>query len=178
MSTIIAFAGSNSSTSINFKLTQFTAGLIKTEKVKLINLAYESFPMYSEDHERENGFPDALLELRDDILKAKGVIISVNEHNSNPSAFFKNVLDWLSRMERKYLENTEVLLMATSPGKRGALGSMENIENLLPRFGAHICATFSLPSFYENFDKEQGITDAELAEKHQLALGEFLASIG
>lgn len=178
MSSIIAFAGSNSSSSINFKLVQYTAGLVNGKEVQLLNMANYPFPMYSEDHEKEKGFSNSLVELRNDLMNAKGVIISVNEHNSNPSAYFKNVLDWLSRLERKFLENTEVLLMSTSPGKRGALGSLEIIENLLPRFGANIRATFCLPSFYENFDMEKGITDAELAEKHQLALGEFLAAIG
>ncbi len=141
-------------------------------------MANYPFPMYSEDHEKEKGFSNSLVELRNDLMNAKGVIISVNEHNSSPSAYFKNVLDWLSRLERNFLENTEVLLMSTSPGKRGAMGSLEIIEKALPRFGAHVSATFSLPSFYENFDMEQGITDAELAEKHQLALSEFLAAIG
>lgn len=177
MATILALAGSNSSTSINFKLVRYTAGLISGEEVQLLNMANYPFPMYSEDIEREMGFSNSLIELRNDIIKAKGVIISVNEHNSNPSAYFKNVLDWLSRLEIKFLENTEVLLMATSPGKRGAQGSLEVTEKLLPRFGAHVSATFSLPSFYENFDSEKGIIDKDLSEIHRQALNEFLSKI-
>jgi len=177
MSAILALAGSNSSTSINFKLVQYTAGLIGDKQVQLLDMANYPFPLYSEDNEREMGFSNSLVELRDDIIKANGVILSVNEHNSNPSAYFKNVLDWLSRLERKFLEDTEVLLMATSPGKRGAIGSLETIEKLLPRFGANISTTFSLPSFYENFDPEKGITDNALAEKHKMALAEFLSKI-
>ena len=177
MATILALAGSNSSTSINFKLVRYTVGLISGEEVQLINMANYPFPMYSEDNEREMGFSNSLIELRNDIIKAKGVIISVNEHNSNPSAYFKNVLDWLSRLEIKFLENTEVLLMATSPGKRGAQGSLEVAEKLLPRFGANVSATFSLPSFYENFDSEKGIIDKDLSERHRQALNEFLSKI-
>ena len=177
MAALLALAGSNSATSINFKLVKYTAGLISDEKVQLLNMANYPFPMYSEDNEREMGFSNSLVELRNDIAKAKGIIISVNEHNSNPSAYFKNVLDWLSRLERKFLEDTEVLLMATSPGKRGGQGSMEIIEELLPRFGANVCATFSLPSFYENFDSDKGILDKELSERHHRALSEFLSKV-
>lgn len=177
MSAILALAGSNSSTSINFKLVQYTAGLIDHKQVQLLNMANYPFPLYSEDNEREMGFSNSLVELRDDIMKANGVIISLNEHNSNPSAYFKNVLDWLSRLERNFLEDTAVLLMSTSPGKRGGIGSLEIIEKLLPRFGANISATFSLPSFYENFDPEKGITDSTLAEKHKMALTEFLSKV-
>jgi NAD(P)H-dependent FMN reductase len=175
MSTILALAGSNSSKSINFKLVRHTAGLINGKEVQLLDMANFPFPLYSEDNEREMGFSNSLVELRDDIMKADGVIISVNEHNSNPSAYFKNVLDWLSRLERKFLEDTEVFLMSTSPGKRGGIGSLEIIEKLLPRFGATICTTFSLPSFYENFDSEKGITDSALGEMHKKALAEFLS---
>ena len=177
MSAILALAGSNSSTSINFKLVQYTAGLIGDKQVQLLDMANYPFPLYSEDNEREMGFSNSLVELRDDIIKANGVILSVNEHNSNPSAYFKNVLDWLSRLEKKFLEDTEVLLMSTSPGKRGAIGSLETIEKLLPRFGANISTTFSLPSFYENFDPEKGITDSALAEKHKMALAQFLSKV-
>lgn len=177
MSTILAFAGSNSSTSINFKLVQYTVGLIGDKQVQLLNMANYPFPLYSEDNEREMGFSNSLVELRNYIMEANGIIISVNEHNSNPSAYFKNVLDWLSRLEKKFLEDTEVLLMSTSPGKRGAIGSLETIEKLLPRFGANISTTYSLPSFYENFDPEKGITDSALAEKHKMALAQFLSKV-
>ncbi|WP_297690582.1 NADPH-dependent FMN reductase [uncultured Eudoraea sp.] len=177
MAALLAMAGSNSATSINFKLVKYTAGLISGKEVQLLNMANYPFPMYSEDNEQEMGFSNSLIELRNDIMKAKGVIISVNEHNSNPSAYFKNVLDWLSRLEIKFLEDTEVLLMSTSPGKRGAQGSLEIITKLLPRFGANVCATYSLPSFYQNFDADKGIIDEDLSEKHRQALNKFLSKI-
>ncbi|MBT8223269.1 MAG: NAD(P)H-dependent oxidoreductase, partial [Eudoraea sp.] len=94
-----------------------------------------------------------------------------------PSAYFKNVLDWLSRIDRKFLEDTPVLLMSASPGGRGAIGSLGIIKDLLPRFGAEVVATFSLPSFKQNFDRDKGITEAELAKAHSQALEQFLERI-
>ena len=132
---------------------------------------YLPFPMYSEDHEREHGFTNSLIELRDDILKSDGLIISVNEHNGNPSAFFKNLIDWLSRLERKFLQDKKIMLMATSKGKRGAMGSLEVVKNMLPRFGADVVTTFSLPSFADNFTEAQGILDRGLASDHQTGFG-------
>ncbi|RDY61403.1 NADPH-dependent FMN reductase [Flagellimonas nanhaiensis] len=176
MAAILAFAGSNSSTSINYKLVQHTASLVEGHDIRLLNLAGYPFPMYSEDDEREKGFSNSLVELKNDIGRANALIISVNEHNGNPSAYFKNLLDWLSRLERKFLEDTKVLLMATSPGKRGAIGSLEVIENMLPRFGAEIVAIFSLPSFHENYDGKT-IVNQELKEKHAAALATFLKSL-
>ena len=176
MAAILAFAGSNSSTSINFKLVELTTSLVQNHDLQTLNMAEYPFPMFSEDLEREKGYPDALTGLKDQIAQADGIILSVNEHNGNPSAYFKNLLDWLSRLERNFLEGTKVLLMSTSGGKRGAKGSLSVIESMLPRFGAEIVATFSLPSFYDNFS-EDGILDEDLKAEHQHALQTFLDSL-
>ena len=176
MAAILAFAGSNSSTSINFKLVKLTTSLVQNHDLQTLNMAGHPFPMFSEDLEREKGYPDALTGLKDQIAQADGIILSVNEHNGNPSAYFKNLLDWLSRLERNFLEGTKVFLMSTSGGKRGAKGSLGVIEGMLPRFGAEIVATFSLPSFYDNFS-EDGILDEDLKAEHQHALQTFLDSL-
>ncbi len=177
MAKILAFAGSNSSTSINYKLVKYTVSLIEEHQIQKVNMAKLPFPMYSSDYEKKHGYSNSLVELKGDIEKADGVILSVNEHNSNPSAFFKNVLDWLSRVDRNFLNDTKVLLMATSPGKGGAKHALEVINQMLPRFGAEIIVTFSLPSFSENFDEDKGILDSELAAMHTSAIQNFLASL-
>jgi len=177
MATILAFAGSNSSTSINFKLVKHTVSLIEDHKVQLLNMANYPFPMYSEDVEKKKGYSNSLVELKNDIQSADGLIISVNEHNSNPSAYFKNLIDWLSRLERNFLEDTKILLMSTSGGKRGGIGSLEVTEKLLPRFGAEIILTFSLPSFNDNFDSKEGISNNDLADAHKKALKQFLDAL-
>lgn len=176
MAEILAFAGSNSSTSINHNLVVHTTSLINEHSFQLLNMAQFPFPMYSEDAEKQNGFSNSLVELKNDIQAVKGVIISLNEHNGNPSAYFKNVLDWLSRLERKFLLDKKMFLMSTSPGKRGGIGALGVVESLLPRFGAEIVATFSLPSFHENFGAD-GIVDPELKQVHQSALDTFLKSL-
>ncbi|NKI32478.1 NADPH-dependent FMN reductase [Croceivirga thetidis] len=177
MAQLLAFAGSNSSTSINYKLVKYTVKLVEGHQIQTLNLANYPFPMFSEDTEKKEGYSNSLVEFKNDIQKVDGLIISVNEHNGNPSAYFKNVLDWLSRLERKFLLDKKVLLMSTAPGKRGGIGALGVIESLLPRFGAEICATFSLPFFHENFDADLGITDSELSDAHKEALQRFLNSL-
>ena len=177
MAKILAFAGSNSSTSINYKLVKYTAGLIENHQIQLVDMANYPFSMYSEDLERKEGFSNSLVELKNDIQKAEGIIISVNEHNGNPSAYFKNVLDWLSRLERKFMLDSKVLLLSTSPGKRGGLGALEVVNSLLPRFGADVVATFSFPSFHDNMNIEEGILDNDLSKAHEEVLQTFLNSL-
>lgn len=177
MSVILATAGSNSSTSINFSLVQYTVGKISGHPVETVELAGIDFPMYSEDLEKAAGIPDSITRFKAQIQDSRGLLLSVNEHNGNPSAFFKNILDWLSRDERRFLDGKPVMLMSASGGKGGASSSRAIAENMLKRFGAEIVSTFSLHTYYESFDPEKGITDAGQASMHKAALTEFLTHL-
>jgi NAD(P)H-dependent FMN reductase len=177
MSSVIAFAGSNSSTSINFKLVSYTVNQLEGINCELLNMSLYPFPMFSEDYEKENGYSNSLVELCNDIKKVNGLLVSVNEHNGYPSAYFKNLVDWLSRVDKNFLANTKILLMATSPGKRGAQNSLSASEKLLTRFGGEVVATFSLPSFYEQFDDKSGIKDVTLNAAYKEAIETFISKL-
>ncbi len=177
MSAILAFAGSNSSTSINYELVKHTVSLIQGHQIQMMDMSGFDLPMFSVDHEKEFGYTNSLAELRDDIHRAQGLLLSVNEHNGNPSAYFKNLVDWLSRLERNFLEDTRIFLMSTSPGRRGAASSLSAVKDLLPKFGGEIISTFSLPSFNHNFEKGEGITDPDLSDEHRQALEKWLGSL-
>ncbi|WP_437372589.1 NADPH-dependent FMN reductase [Maribacter litoralis] len=177
MSYVLAFAGSNSSISINYKLAKYTSTLIGDTEVRLRDMSKYPFPMYSQDSEKEDGYSNSLVEFKNEISNAKGLIISVNEHNSYPSAYFKNVMDWLSRLDVKFLADKKILLMASSNGGRGAIGALEVAEKMIARFQGTVVASFSLPKYSENFDEEKGITNAELAKEHAEKVRAFVASI-
>ena len=53
MAKILAFAGSNSSTSINYKLVLSTCQLLKDHDVQTLNMAHFPFPMFSVDLEKK-----------------------------------------------------------------------------------------------------------------------------
>lgn len=177
MAKILAFAGSNSSKSINYKLARYTTSLMKGHTIQLLNMANFPFPMYGEDYEKENGFSNSLIELKNDISKADAIVIAVNEHNSCPSAYFMNLIDWLSRLERTFIAEKKVFLLSTSPGKRGGIGAHKVANAILSRFGAKVIASFSLPSFNDNFDVQKGILEAELSKAHSAELDSFVSKI-
>ena len=155
MKQVLAFAGSNSSTSINHQLIQFAASKMVGHHVKVIKLTDFPLPMFSEDLERERGYPIELSLLKNEIDKVDALLISVNEHNGTVSAFFKNTMDWLSRLEYKFLADKKILLMSTSNGKRGALSALEYTKGILPRYGGEVVESFAFPSFSDNFSIEQ-----------------------
>lgn len=155
MKKILAFAGSSSPTSINHQLILNVTRRIGEHEVEVLDLHEIDFPMYSIVKEKE-GIPQNVKFLFEKIMDHPALIISVNEYNANVSGFFKNILDWLSRVDRKFLQGKKILLMSTSPGKRGGASALEYCKSQFPRFGGEVVESFSLPQFYENFDSEKG----------------------
>ncbi len=154
MKKILCFAGSNSSKSINNKLVSFAATQIVGQNVEVIKLTDYVLPLFSEDIEREKGYSVDLKILYNKIKEADALVISVNEHNRTVSAYFKNTIDWLSRLDRNFLEGKKLLVMSTSDGRLGAASALEYTKYVLPRFGATIVESFSFPSYSENFSEE------------------------
>lgn len=178
MKKILAFAGSNSSTSINHRFVSYVSEQIKNHSVEVIKLTDFPLPIFSEDIERETGFPENLKALLSKIKDSDALIISVNEHNGSVSAFFKNTMDWLSRIEYKFLKDKKILLLSTSPGKRGGLTALEYTASVFPRFDSEVVAKFALPSFSENLPEDKNaINDHELAVQLKTAIQLFINAI-
>ncbi|MCX2837739.1 NAD(P)H-dependent oxidoreductase [Salinimicrobium sp. MT39] len=161
MTKILAFAGSSSPTSINHQLILNVTRRISDHQVEVLELNKLDIPLYSIVKEKE-GFPENVKFIYKKIVEAPALIIAVNEYNSNVSGFFKNIIDWLSRVEKNFLGGKKILLMSTSPGKRGGASALEYCKNQFPRFGGEVVESFSLPQFYENFDSEKGVVVNEI----------------
>lgn len=167
---ILAFGASTSSTSINQKFANYTAHLVPEAEVTGLDLRRYRIPIYSEDLEESDGKPTAAQHFVDAIKSHDAVIISLAEHNGSYTAAFKNLYDWASRIEYEFWSGKPMLLLATSPGGRGGGSVLASAEATFPRMGADIKASFSLPSFYDNFSDQDGIIDAELARQLALAV--------
>ncbi|WKD84706.1 2-hydroxy-1,4-benzoquinone reductase [Polaribacter huanghezhanensis] len=170
MKKILAFAGSTSTTSINKQLATYTASLVD-EKYDVADLNDYQLPIFSIDIEAE-GFPKAALEFNKLLSNYDGFVVSLAEHNGSYSAAFKNIFDWVSRIDRKVFKEKPVLLLATSPGARGGKSVLETAATTFPRMGANIVSTFSLPNFYDHFKNDE-IQDSELKEELLKAIKEF-----
>lgn len=152
---IIAFGGSPSKNSINKKLATYAAGLFENAEVEVLDLNDFQMPLFSVDIEATIGQHPLAKAFLDKIATADILVVSLAENNGNYSAAFKNVFDWCSRIGAKVFQDKPMLLMATSPGGRGGATVLEIAKNAFPRYGANIKATFSLPSFNDNFDVEK-----------------------
>ncbi len=162
MKKILAFAGSNHAMSINHQLVEYTASLINDFEVMVLDIRNWNIPMYSINMDPDQT-PEKIAELIWLIKDYDGFIISSPEHNGGTPAFFKNIIDWLSRREKNVFGKKPILLMSTSPGAKGGATNLNYLTHSLPYQGATIAATFSLPSFFDNF-KEGAVIDEHLEE--------------
>ena len=161
MKKIIAFAGSNSKHSINKELAIYTTTLIENTEVVVLDLNDFELPIYSIDYEIEHGIPDNAQHFLDHIKSSDGIVLSLAEHNGAYAAVFKNIFDWMSRIDGKLWSDKPMLLMATSPGGRGGATVLDIAKGRFPYMGGNIVGTFSLPSFSANFENGK-ITNKEL----------------
>ncbi|QSB25982.1 NADPH-dependent FMN reductase [Flavobacterium sp. CLA17] len=160
---IIAFGGSNSRHSINKHLATYAAGLFENAEVEVLDLNDYAMPLFSVDLEKEIGQHEIAKAFLKKIEGADLLVVSLAENNGNYSAAFKNIFDWSSRIIKDVFQQKPMLLLATSPGARGGASVLEIANNALPRYGAQIKGTFSLPAFNANFDLEENkISNAEL----------------
>lgn len=161
--TIVAFGASNSKNSINKKLANFAANQVADAKVNLLDLNDFEMPIYGIDKEKETGIPALANDFKSHIKNSDGIVISFAEHNGAYSAAFKNIFDWISRIEKDVWENKPMLLMATSPGGRGGMTVLDIAVNKFKFMNKNTVVSFSLPSFNQNFSEENGITEESLA---------------
>ncbi|MBT8274392.1 MAG: NAD(P)H-dependent oxidoreductase [Bacteroidia bacterium] len=172
MNRILAFAGSNSKQSINKQLVSYVAKQIEEADLTIADLNDFELPIYSIDYENEYGVPENAKKFLELIKSSDGIVLSLAEHNGAYSTAFKNIFDWMSRIDGKLWSEIPMFLMATSPGGRGGASVLEIAKNRFPRMGGNIVAEFSLPFFNKNFS-ENGISDEQLLSDLQDAITRF-----
>jgi NAD(P)H-dependent FMN reductase len=159
---ILLFAGSNSPHSINQTLVEWIARLLEDRSPTVIRLTDYALPIYSPTEEKK-GFPSGLQLLFDQLSRADTIVIAVAEHNGSLPAFFKNTLDWLSRLQKEYrvFQGKKLHLLSASPGQGGA-GAIRHSSEILQRLGAPIVQSLTVPQFYQRISKrdDQSFPDA------------------
>ena len=168
----LVFGASTSSTSINRQLANHAARQVPRAEITDLDLKQYSLPIYSSDEEEAHGIPSDAKAFKAEIESHDGIVLSLAEHNGSYSTAFKNLYDWTSRIDSAVWSNKPILLLATSPGGRGGASVLAAAQATFPHMGADLKATFSLPSFYDNFSAD-GITDPALAQELKDAVATF-----
>jgi len=174
---IISFGASNSTKSINRILASYAAKALTKVEFELLDLNDFEMPIYSADREAESGIPELAHQFKALIENSDGILISFAEHNGAYSVAYKNIYDWVSRIESNVWGNRPMFLMATSPGGYGGKSVLAMAKARYERANEKEICTFSLPSFFENFSVEEGIKDENLRSEFFDLLSQFESNL-
>ena len=177
MKKIVAFGASSSIKSINKTLARYTLSQVNNSIHVILDLNDFEMPIYSVDREKKEGIPKLAYKFKKILKTADGIIISFAEHNGAYTAAFKNIFDWISRIEKDVWCNKPMLLMATSNGSNGASSVLQMAHSRISRGNTNKIPYFSLPNFNKNFNKDLGIMDENLNKKFIDALSIFIESL-
>lgn len=162
MKKVLVFGASSSKESINKKLAIHAATQLDNVEIQIIDMNDFEMTLFSIDKEGDSGIPEQAQLFKKMLKAADAIVVSFAEHNGSFSSVFKNLFDWTSRIEKSMWENKPMLAMATSPGARGGQSVLTHVLKDFQYRGGNIVASFSLPSFQQNFSETDGITDEEL----------------
>lgn len=173
---VLAFAASNSRSSINKQLVRHAATVLRDDiapgsEFDLIDLNDYEMPLFSIERETSGGIPQPAQDLFARIGAADALLISFAEHNGGYSAAYKNIFDWMSRINGKVFQGKPSVFMAASPGKMGGASVLRTAIESSGHFGTDLRGTLSVGGFGQTFDTEKGaLADAELSGKLRDAL--------
>ena len=123
MTTLIGLSGALRQGSFNSALLKAAAGMVP-EGVTLDVRSIRGIPLYDGDVESVSGLPKPVVELKDAVAAADGLLIATPEYNNSIPGVIKNAIDWMSRPARdikRVFGGKPVAIMGASPGPWGTI---------------------------------------------------------
>ncbi|MGM0462207.1 MAG: NADPH-dependent FMN reductase [Fibrobacterota bacterium] len=138
---ILAFSGSIRTHSVNTALLRETVRAAQAQDLFCEHLSLKDYPLplYNQDLEEKDGFPEYFFPLREKAARARGFIIATPEYNGSLTPLLKNTIDWLSRpFEREnygaLFTQKPLLLVSASPGPGGGKNSISHARDIFSIF--------------------------------------------
>jgi NAD(P)H-dependent FMN reductase len=181
MPTIIGLSGSLRRGSFNTALLRAAVERAPAG-TDLVPLTLHGIPLYDGDTEASEGLPQAVVELKERIVAADGLLLVTPEYNNGIPGVFKNAIDWLSRPARDIptvFGGRPVGLIGASPGPFGTTLSQAAWLPVLrtlgtnPWFGARLLVTRAGAAF----DAEGNLTSEDVRERLTRYLSGFAAFV-
>jgi chromate reductase len=156
---ILAFAASNSRNSINAALIAHASARLQDDilpgaRIATLDLNDYEMPIYSIDRERAGGIPPLAQQFFDQIGAADAILVSFAEHNGFVTAAWKNIFDWMSRIDGQLWQGRPLAMLAATPGGRAGANVLASQEMLAPFFGAELRGSLGIGKWSEAWDAD------------------------
>ncbi|MEM6889282.1 MAG: NAD(P)H-dependent oxidoreductase [Pseudomonadota bacterium] len=153
---ILAFAASNHSNSINRQLVNYAAGRLAqmqpSVQIEYLDLNDYEMPIYSIDREKADGIHSSAKAFYEKIGEADALLIAFAEYNGFVTSAWKNIFDWMSRIDMKIWQDKDAVILAATPGSRAGANVLNSQETLAPFFGMNIKGKFGVGLWNDSWD--------------------------
>jgi len=180
---ILAFAGSTRTDSVNKKLIRIAAAGAREAggTVTEIDLRDYPLPIYDGDLEAAEGVPENAMKLKALFKQHRGLLIATPEYNTSISGVLKNTIDWVTRpvQGEAFLEcfgGKVAAIISASLGPMGGLRSQAHLRQILSGITATVIPEhWGVPSATADSFDESGNLKDETGQKMLLPVGASLA---
>ena len=179
---LVGIAGSLRKGSFNAALLRAAAELVPPgTQLDIATIA--GIPLYDGDLEREQGLPAAVVELKERIAGAQGLVIVTPEYNNSMPGVLKNAIDWLSRPPKdipRVFGDKPVALLGATPGRGGTRLSQAAWLPVLRTLGTRAWFGDSLyvAGASQVFDAEGRLQDETVRKMLGEQMADFVAFAG
>jgi len=165
MAIIIGVSGSLRANSLNAALLRAASGFAP-EGTTIEIASIQGIPLYDGDLELSSGLPAPVVELKDKIAAAHGLLLVTPEYNNSIPGVLKNAIDWLSRPADdipRVFGGKRVGLIGASPGRFGTLLSQNAWLPVLKTLGTQpwFGQSLYLSGAHKLYDASGKLTDEE-----------------
>ena len=135
---VLAFAVSARADSYNRRLVEIAARGVERAGavVARLDLADLSLPIYDQERDEKDGFPEGALRLKEIMRQQDGFLFASPEFNASIAAPMKNAIDWASRPLpgegwKACFAGKAAAIMSASPGSLGGLRGLVPLRAVL-----------------------------------------------
>src|ERR671930_671755 len=181
MITIVGISGSTRRGSFNSALLRaLAASMPQASEMRVESIA--AIPLYNGDEETAHGIPQPVVQLKDAIAAAQGLLLVTPEYNNSLPGVTKNAIDWLSRPPAdipRVFGGKPVAIAGASPGGFGTVLSQNAWLPVFKTLGADLWSGGRLlVSRAGNvFDANGDLVDAAVRESMAKFLAGFVAYV-
>ena len=145
----------------------------------------KGIPLYNADIEDSDGIPQEVIDLKNRLADADGLLMVTPENNNSIPGVFKNAIDWCTRPPEdrfRVFSSLPVGLMGATPGQFGTAFSQYAWLPVLRVLGAQVWAGRLLwvSGAMSKFDKEGNLTDESVMKqlsKYMAGFADFVTCL-
>ena len=169
---IVGIAGSLRKDSYNRALLKTIVELAPEQlQINILNIG--SVPLYNKEIEQA-GTPKEVLELKETIQKADGLILVTPEYNHSVSGVLKNVIDWASRQETTNVFDQKIVAIAgATDGNFGTVHAQRDLRWMMSYLGAY---AMPKPDIFVSRAQDKFINGELVDKEMEVKIKKFLDS--